>query len=309
MSQSSFDFIDIVKNLGSRLRPILLNIDDKIKKSICEICLRINQSIIIYTFDESFFVNENGSLSKNDGKSFIVSQNDMLETLKILCNFSIYSYQNQIKEGFITLKGGHRVGLSGTAIISDGKIINISDISSINLRVSKEIDGCSSKIFEKFGINIGGTLIVGPPSSGKTTILRDISKILSNTFEDNKLIKVSIIDERREIAAIYQGVPQRDVGYSDVLSGFPKAEGIIIALRTMSPKIIVCDEIGNNEDVEFMKKILNCGVDIIASVHAKSAEEISNSFRIRNILCSGAIKHIVLLGKDKKIKSMFDFQL
>ena len=301
------EFLNVIKNLGIRIRPPLINIDSKIKDSICEICLRINQPIVIYTFDKSFFLEEDGSLSSNSRHSFIITQDDMLETLKILCNFSIYSFQNQIKEGFITLKGGHRVGLSGTAVINDGKIINISDISSINIRISKEIPGCSSKIFEKFGINLGGTLIVGPPSSGKTTILRDISRILSTSYGNNKLIKVSIVDERREIAAVYQGTPQRNVGYSDVLSGFQKSDGIMMALRTMSPKVIICDEIGNDTDVEIMKKLLNCGVDIISSIHAKSTEEISKSVRIRNTLNSGAIKHVVLLDKGK-IKSMFDFQ-
>ena len=307
MSNSIQDFTEILTNFNPFIRTSLMKIPDKIKNNIQEICIRINSSIIIFTQNKSYFVGKNGEITPEDPKNLLISQNDILETMKILCNFSIYSYQNQIKEGFITLKGGHRVGISGTAVINNNEIINISDISSINFRISREVLGCSDRIFDKFGLNIGGTLIIGPPSSGKTTILRDMARRLSTSFEADKLIKVSIIDERREIAASYQGVPQRDIGFSDVLSGFPKAEGIIRAIRTLSPKIIICDEIGGIEDAEAIKKSLNSGVGIIASIHAKSTDEMANSFRIKNILSSGAIKRAVLLDSNPgKIKGMFE---
>lgn len=307
MSNSIQDFTEILTNFNPFIRTALIKIPDKIKNNIQEICIRINSSIIIFTQNKSYFVGKNGEITPEDPKNLLISQNDILETMKILCNFSIYSYQNQIKEGFITLKGGHRVGISGTAVINNNEIINISDISSINFRISREVLGCSDRIFDKFGLDIGGTLIIGPPSSGKTTILRDMARRLSTSFEADKLIKVSIIDERREIAASYQGVPQRDIGFSDVLSGFPKAEGIIRAIRTLSPKIIICDEIGGVEDAEAIKKSLNSGVGIIASIHAKSTDEMANSFRIKNILSSGAIKRAVLLDSNPgKIKGMFE---
>ena len=307
MSNSIQDFTEILTNFNPFIRTALIKIPDKIKNNIQEICIRINSSIIIFTQNKSYFVGKNGEITPEDPKNLLISQNDILETMKILCNFSIYSYQNQIKEGFITLKGGHRVGISGTAVINNNEIINISDISSINFRISREVLGCSDRIFDKFGLDIGGTLIIGPPSSGKTTILRDIARKLSTSFEADKLIKVSIIDERREIAASYQGIPQRDIGFSDVLSGFPKAEGIIRAIRTLSPKIIICDEIGGVEDAEAIKKSLNSGVGIIASIHAKSTDEMANSFRIKNILSSGAIKRAVLLDSNPgKIKGMFE---
>lgn len=307
MDKNVQDFNDIVSNFSPKIKNSLIELPNELKQEVQEICLRVNSSIVIITSQKSFFLSSEGNLSPEDSKSFVVSQNDILETFKILCNFSIYSFQNQIKNNFITLKGGHRVGICGTAIIDGEKIINISDISSMNFRISKEIIGCSDKIFEKLGLNLGGTLIVGPPASGKTTILRDIARKLSNTYENGKLIKVSIIDERREIAAVYQGVPQKDVGFSDILNGFPKAEGIMRALRTLSPRIIICDEIGNNEDADAIRKSLNCGVGIIASVHAEFAEEILKSEKIKNILNSGAIKNVVLLDKGK-IKEIFEVE-
>ena len=307
MSNNIQDFTEILINFNPFIRTSLIKIPDKIKNNIQEICIRINSSIIVFTQNNSYFIGKNGEIASEDPKNLVVSQSDILETMKILCNFSIYSYQNQIKEGFVTLKGGHRAGFSGTAVINNNEIINISDISSINFRISREILGCSDRIFNKFGLDVGGTLIIGPPSSGKTTILRDMARKLSTSFEENKLIKVSIIDERREIAASYQGVPQRDIGFSDVLTGFPKAEGIIRAIRTLSPRIIICDEIGNNEDAEAIKKSLNSGVGIIASIHAKSTDEMANSFRIKNILSSRAIKRAILLDSiPGKIKGMFE---
>ena len=309
MKQNFGEFSNVILNLSANIASSLSKIDNNIKEDIQEIRIRVNKSVVIFASKRSFFLGEGGLLSQNDPKTLIVNQNDMLETLKIICNFSIYSFQNQIKDGFVTLKGGHRVGLCGTAVIDDGKIINTSDISSINLRIAKQIPGCSDKIFEKFGTNLGGTLIVGPPSSGKTTILRDIAKRLSTSYEEENLIKITIIDERREIASVFQGVPQNDIGFSDVLNGFPKSDGIMRALRTLSPKIVICDEIGNNDDSLAIKELLNCGMGIIASIHADSIDEISNSIRIKNIINSGAIKRIVLLGSiPGEIKGMFELK-
>ena len=305
------DFSNSILNINPRLRDPLSRISESVKKHAQEICIKINQPVIIFTSKESFFLGNNGVLSSENLNHIIVSQNDIFETMKILCNFSIYSFQDQIKNGFITVKGGHRAGLCGTAIINNNEVINVSDISSINLRISREVSGCSNEIFNKFGINLGGTLIAGPPSSGKTTILRDISKKISTTLKNGRLIKTTIIDERNEISAIYNGIPQKDVGLCDVLTGFSKSDGIIRAIRTMSPDIIICDEIGNNDDAESIKKSLNCGVEIIASIHAKNVDEISKSKRIRNILNSGAIKHVILLNdcnKPGSIKNIFEVE-
>ena len=309
MNQKIQDFQNAVINFNPNIRNSLMTISDNIKEITQEICIKVNSSIIIFTSQNSFFLGIDGSLSSEDHKSMLVSQNDLIETLKILCNFSIYSFQNQIKEGFITLKGGHRAGLCGTAIINNNEIINVADVSSINFRISREITGCSNEIFNKFGKNLGGTLIVGPPSSGKTTLLRDIARRISTTYDNGKLIKTSIIDERREIAAVYQGIPQRDIGLADVLNGFPKSEGIIRAVRTLSPKIIICDEIGSKNDAEAISKSLNCGVEIISSVHAKSEDEILRSPRIKQLISSGSIKRIILLDSTPgKIRGMFEVE-
>ncbi|MCL2311947.1 MAG: hypothetical protein FWC41_05600 [Firmicutes bacterium] len=311
MDKGIQDFISVISNTNFKIRSSLTNICEHVKTQVQEIAVRVNRSIVVFTPKESLFLGIDGSLSTEDPKSLLINQVDLFETLKIICNFSLYSFQNQIKNGFITLRGGHRVGLCGTAILNGNDIINISDISSINLRVAREVVGSSGKIFEKFGFDLGGTLVAGPPTSGKTTILRDIARKLSTTLLNGRLIKISVIDERCEIAAVYQGVPQKNIGLSDVMNGFPKADGIIRAVRTLSPQIVICDEVGTQEDAEAIKNSLNCGVGIVASIHARTGEEISRSKRIKNILNSGAIKRVILLENHVKpgtIKNMFEVE-
>ena len=295
------DFVSAVSNLSIKLRESLYKIPNDIKKCAQDICIKSNKRVIIFTPNESFFLGSGGKISSSDSEidDFITSQEDIFDTMKILCNFSICSSQNQIKEGSITLKGGHRVGLCGTAIVRDKEVIDISNISSINLRISREIPGCSEEIFKELGIDIGGTLIIGGPSSGKTTILRDISKKISSTKKNGCLIKTVIVDERREIASVHNGIAQKDIGMCDILNGFPKSEGITRATRVISPEIIVCDEIESCEEAEKITKSLNCGVKIICSAHSSSTKEISNSKIIQTIISSGTINHVVLLNGSK----------
>ncbi|MDR2074517.1 MAG: stage III sporulation protein AA [Oscillospiraceae bacterium] len=290
-------FNEVTANLSLRVREIIEPINDEIKAETCEICLRAGKNIVIETFMKSFFVGFGGEVSEFPFEKPIINSFEILETLRVLCGFSVYSFQNQIKSGFITLRGGHRVGICGTAIINScGEITNISEISALNFRISRDVVGCSEKIFEKLDSNLGGVLIVGVPASGKTTILRDIARKISVTKKNNKLIKTVLIDERREIAACSGGTPQRDVGLSYVLSGFPKGEGILKAIRTLAPNLVICDEIGSYADALSLKDCLNAGVEIIASAHASNTQELARSRRLREILTSGAFKRIVLLS-------------
>ncbi|GMB10548.1 MAG: stage III sporulation protein AA [Candidatus Improbicoccus devescovinae] len=287
-------FVSAIINLGSKIRIPLLKIPKEISSKIYEICLRTNKNIVLETPEKSYFLNSDGSLSDVPNDNMILNSFDIQENLRNLCNFSVYMFQSQIKLGFLTLRGGHRVGICGTAIIVNKEIINISEVSSINLRISREVLGSSDKILEKLGENLGGTLIAGPPASGKTTILRDIARKLS-TQNTNKITKIVIIDQRREIAACYQGSPQHDIGFSDVLSGFSKNVGIMQAIRTLSPNYIICDEIGTKSDVDAICECLNSGVGIIASAHAFTAEELTHSQRLNLIFKSGAFNNVVLL--------------
>ena len=189
-----------------------------------------------------------------------VSQTEILQIIEKMCNSSVYAYKNQICEGFLTLKGGHRVGITGTAVIENGKIINLKYITSLNFRIARQVLGCSNKMLKEIidieNQTICTTLIVSPPGMGKTTMLRDAIRNISNGIPNINFQgrTVGVVDERGEIAAMYQGVPQNDIGIrTDVIENISKEKGIEMLIRSMAPEVIACDEIGSKEDVEAIR--------------------------------------------------------
>jgi len=199
-------------------------------------------------------------LKFNEGEKIFeekVTTEEILETLQYICENSIYSYQNQICNGYITVRGGHRIGIVGSAVMEKNKVINIHNVSGLNFRIARQIIGCSNGVLEhildKEKSNIYNTLIVSPPGAGKTTILRDLIRQVSNgdIKKDFCGLNVAVVDERGEIAAMYKGVPQNDIGVrTDVLDNIPKWIGMKMLIRSMAPEVICADEIGNIEDVD-----------------------------------------------------------
>ena len=206
------------------------------------------------------------------------------------------------------MQGGHRVGITGNAVIKDGKIVNINYISSLNFRIAKQVLGCSNKIVQ-YIINteensVYNTLIVSPPGSGKTTILRDLVRKLSNGMEqiNFKGINVGVVDERGEIAAMYHGVPQNDIGIrTDILDNVSKEIGITMLIRTMSPKIIVADEIGNKEDIKAIRYAVCSGVKGIFTAHGANVEDIKVNPYLNELIENNVFERIIFLS-DKKEK-------
>lgn len=237
-------------------------------KNLQEIRFRTKRPAMLYYSDRKSFL---GDLGECDIKSATILTNaDIEEIVANFCRNSVYAFSEDIKGGFITLSGGHRVGIGGRAVKSKENISNIAEFSSVNIRIAREFYGVSKSFISFLEQNgrIKNTVIISPPACGKTTLLRDIARSLGNKF------KVTIVDERFEIAAVTLGVPQFDVGIqTDVLSGFSKQSGITHALRSLSPDVIICDEIGTQDDVYSIENILKGGCKIITSMHGYSIEE------------------------------------
>lgn len=185
-----------------------------------------------------------------------------------LCRYSVHSFQREIAEGYITLPGGHRAGFCGTAMVRGGCVEALRSISSINIRIAHEIKGCAEALHRAvFSDGMRSLLIAGAPLTGKTTLLRDLARLIGENH------KVALIDSRSELAACCDGAPQLDIGLNtDVLNGYPRAEGMETALRTLSPEVIICDELGS--DIGAVKRCANCGVKLIATIHADSAQQL-----------------------------------
>lgn len=282
------------KAYGEILPKIIPSISSKLSMcsfhNLCEIRFRAKRPLMLYYTDKNVYCAKNGGITKNSEDALIISEEDIRKLLGLFCRSSVYAYQNEIIDGFITINGGHRIGICGTAVVENGKITNIKSFSGLNIRIAREYKGSADTsipyIIKKD--RILNTVIISPPGVGKTTMLRDIARQLSTKF------KVSIVDERSEIASCVLGVPQFDVGVqTDVLDAYPKSQGIICALRSLSPDVIITDEIGTEDDIFAVKSILKGGCKIITSMHGYSIDEVLS----KNKELMGLFETAILLEK------------
>jgi len=203
------------------------------------------------------------------------------EELETLCDlateFSRYAAAETLRDGYLPVRGGFRIGLCGTAVMKDGVNTNLKDLSSAVVRIAREQKGIAEELAPRLFRDgeFASTLILSPPGGGKTTLLRDLIRCLSNGTADCGPRRVSLIDERGEVAVVYRGEPQMDVGaHTDVLDACPKALGIPIVLRAMNPQIIALDEITVREDLKAVAMAAGCGVRLLATIHAADVTEL-----------------------------------
>ncbi len=270
------------------------------ENTIEEIRIRVNRPVIL-KYPEG----------KEDILDHVVSQTEILNILQSLCNNSIYSYQSQICDGYITLQGGHRVGITGNVAMKDGKITNVNYVSSLNFRIAREIIGASDEILKEVvtkrgnnnicNLEINNTLIVSKPGCGKTTVLRDLVRNISNMG-----FTVSLIDERGEIASMYKGIPQNDVGLrTDVMDNVTKSIGMKIAVRTMAPQVIVADEIGTEGDLEAINYGICSGVKGIFTAHGSDISELRQNEALNKLYDEKLFKRIIFLKNRGKVSKVY----
>lgn len=290
--------------LTPRFRELVETSLDGCLKDIEEIRLRIDRPLVFRIGLQELTVGRDKKLTRNLREGYIVTRQELERTLDILSQNSLYAWEDQIKNGFITIPGGHRVGIAGRGVLDKGRIKTLKDISGLNYRVGREVWGCADRILpllikDNLVLNC---LIVSPPLCGKTTLLRDIIRQISNGAERINFsgVNVGLVDERSEIAGMYLGQPQFDIGLrTDVLDSCPKAEGMMMMIRAMSPVVVATDEIGRKEDLEALYHALQSGVSVITTVHGSSYEEIKERPVLAELLQGRFFERLIFLSRQK----------
>lgn len=279
---------NVLYALPPRIKGALFNLSPTVQQNVAEIRLRKNLPLTLTVYGETVFLKNDGQtcFKKCDGLVY-VSDAEITECFNLLCDNSVFAHENELRDGFVIMKNGCRAGVCGK--LCDGGIIQ--DISSVNIRISREIKGCANELLNLYAG--GGLLIAGPPASGKTTLLRDFVRQLSNGFS-GRITRVAVIDSRGEIS----GGGILDLGLAtDILGAEQKAHGVEIALRTMFPDVIAFDEIGNTAELKAVSQCFSAGVKIITTAHIESLYDLGNRAITSQLIKSGAINQIAVLPK------------
>lgn len=293
---------EILCSISSNIKNIIELLPDTYISKLEEIRIRVNKPLMICCNNTDYFVSASGRVSKSPAGSYTTTAKDCERTLQMLSNYSIYACEEELRNGYITLIGGHRVGMVGRGILESGKIKALKNIGGFNIRIAREVLGAADNVMpyiKKSKNDIYSLLIISPPQCGKTTLLRDIVRQVSSGTEDNSLLgmKVGLVDERSEIAGSFMGVPQNDVGIrTDVLDACPKSSGIIMLIRSMSPRVVATDEIGSSADSDAIYEALNAGVRIVSTIHGDCFEDILNRPFIGQVVRNRVFERIIVLS-------------
>ena len=269
---------------------------------LTEIRLRINQPLLLVLGNRDISVSTMGRVVEDYNESYLCNQDDIHKTLQLISKNSLYAFEHEIKMGFLTIDGGHRIGLAGQAIMDAGDVKSLKNITCLNIRIAREIKGCADLIMPYIitrGGHVLNTLIISPPRCGKTTILRDLIRQISMGSKMYKGLQVGVVDERSEIAACKNGIRTVDLGIrTDVLDACPKAIGMLMLIRSMSPSVVATDELGRAEDIHAVHEALNAGVSVLTTVHGKDINELLYRPHVKELLQNKYFHRYVVLDDN-----------
>lgn len=346
----------VIRIFPQKLR-ILLRQADTLRFQAEELRLRAGQPLLMEADGWEWYLEADGSRWRRAGDAaeelaryergrfgYQVTAADIRDTLEYMSRYSLYAFDEELRQGFLTIPGGHRIGVAGQVVAEGKRVKTIQNVSFLNVRVARQIPGCADRILPWVYQNdqVCSALIISPPKCGKTTLLRDLIRQVSNGWhaaeaaEDVKAgryqkgsnikegcikqsyqkkryiqgVNVGVVDERSELGACCQGRPQNDLGIrTDVLDGCPKAEGIMMLIRSMAPQVVAVDEIGSREDLEAIRYGKNCGCKLLATVHGCSLEDIRKKPILREFAEEGVFERFIVLkssGRPGQVKAVFD---
>lgn len=277
------------------------------EKNLREIRLRTGRGLLFETAEGEILLGPDGRAVVSEEEAYRITETDVKTALELLTGYSVYAFEEELRQGYFTVEGGHRIGVAGRTVVEQGRVQRLSYISFLNFRVAHECKGCSEMLFRQlYGEGrYYHTLLFAPAGCGKTTFLRDLIRLLSNAG-----LRVGVADERSELAACHYGVPQHDLGMrTDVMDGCPKAEAMRMLLRSMTPQILVADEIGMEEDVFAIRAAAGCGCKVVASAHGGSFEELIRNPVLRTLWEERRFERYVCLekkGENFGVKEIYD---
>lgn len=308
---------ELISCLAEPLRAVLAGLDERTWQQLEEVRLRKGRPLMVTLSGFSFFLTRTGKICPElPGDALIVTERAFAETLAVMTKHSLYAVEEQVRSGFLTLSGGHRAGLVGRAVVENGQVRSLQQIGGINLRFGRAVPGIAVPLLPYLLVTgrLQNTLLLSAPGAGKTTLLRDLVRCVSTGVPGLLVgLRVGVVDERSEIAGCQAGVPQHDLGpQTDVLDSCPKAEGIMMLLRAMSPQVVACDEVGSHADVQALLEALHAGVIVLATVHAGTAAQLQARPVLRPLFEEKVFQRLVLLGRSQgvgTIEAIYDDNL
>ena len=293
---------ELLKIFPRQIRELLTE-NVKYYSALQEIRIRFGRPISVKISGQEYFLGKNGLTKTKTPDLYIIDNIEIKKIMDNLSQYSLYAYENELCQGFITIDGGHRIGICGQGVIKNGMVTSLNYFSSLNIRIAHEVKGCSDDLIRKLYADgvFENTILISPPGVGKTTLLRDMIRNLSNGYEKVAGKNIGVIDERGELAGLHLGIAQNDLGdKTDILTSIEKNTGISMKIRTMAPEIVAVDEIGREEDIKCINYGISCGTGFLCTAHGKELSDFSFRSGIDMKSLKRIFKNIMILQKDEE---------